>query len=326
MRPPRDSVVAVLGTDTYLADAALESVLTTAVGSDRGDAVKVLRGEEMTWAEVADAARSPSLFTPRLAVVVRDADKVKGDEEPLLGVLEAPADGITLVLMAGKPDSRTRVWKQVQSKARLIPVEPLKGRSLRARVVQELKARALTIDDEGLDSLLERVGGDLRRLVGEIEKLMAYAAPRPALTLDDVAAVLGRGLARPLYRLSDALIVRDLPAAVLLLDEILDEGEPAPVVLGTMFRAVRQLRAARALGNAPAAEMASRLRVPPFKVADVCRASRNWSESDLRAAVSALLEADTRIKTGVDARTALTAALVASARGSGAPTTSGSPR
>jgi DNA polymerase III subunit delta len=286
----------------------------------------VLRGDETTWTQIADAARSPSLFSPRLAVVIRDAERVKGDEEALIGVLEDPADGITLVLLAVKPDGRKRVWRQVQAKARIIPAEPLKGRALRARVVQEFKERDLTIDDEGLDSLIERVGGNLRRLLGEVEKLMAFASPRRAITLDDVAAVMGKGLAQPIYKLSDALMARHPAVAVAFLEEILDEGEAAPMVLAALFRTVRQVRGARALGNAPPAEFASRLGVLPFKVEDVRRAARGWSSKDVKEAVSALTEADRRIKTGVDPRTALTAAIVACSRGSGAPTPYGSRR
>lgn len=286
----------------------------------------MLRGDETTWTQIADAARSPSLFSPRLAVVIRDAERVKGDEEALVGVLEDPADGITLVLLAVKPDGRKRVWRQLQAKARIIPAEPLKGRALRSRVVQEFRERNLTIDDEGLDSLVERVGSNLRRLLGEVEKLMAFASPRRAIILDDVAAVMGKGLAQPIYKLSDALMARHPAVAVAFLEEILDEGEAAPMVLAALFRTVRQVRGARALGNASPAEFTSRLGVLPFKVEDVRRAARGWSSRDVKEAVSALVEADRRIKTGVDPRTALTAAIVACSRRAYEPTPYGSRR
>lgn len=306
--------MAILGADSYLAEGALEVVLANAVGADRSSAVTMLRGDESTWTQVADAARSPSLFSERAAVVVRDADRLKGDDAVLAGVLDDPAPGITLVLVAAKPDARRRIWKKIQSKGRIVAADPLRGRALRSRVVQELESRALSIDADGLESLLDRVGADLRRLVGEIEKLEAYAAPRRRLTIDDVAATLGKGLARPLYRLSDALIERQPIAALSLLDEILDEGEAAPLVLSALLRAIRQVRGVRALGRASAAELAARLRIPPFKIEDLRRAARSWSPSDLKAAVRALIEADTRIKTGIDPRTALTAAVVACAR------------
>jgi DNA polymerase III delta subunit len=68
------SAYGIFGTDTYLAEEALEKILAQAVGADREDSVTVLRGTETTWAAVADAARSRSLFAPRRAVVVRGAE------------------------------------------------------------------------------------------------------------------------------------------------------------------------------------------------------------------------------------------------------------
>jgi DNA polymerase III delta subunit len=295
-------------------------VLVDALGTgNRQDAMSVLRGDESSWIQVADAARSPSLFSPRLAVVVRDADRLRGDEELIDAILENPAAGITLVLLASKPDKRKRLWRKVESaareaKAKVLSVEPLRGRALRTRVLAELRARDLSIDEEGLASLLERVGADLRRLIGELEKLTAFAAPRRRLTLDDVAAVMGKGIAQPLYRLADAFMARHPAVAVAYLEEILDEGEPAPVVVAALFRTVRQVRGARALGNAPPSEFQARLQVPAFKAEDVRRAARTWSDRDVKEAVVALMECDRRIKTGVDARTALTAAIVACSR------------
>jgi DNA polymerase III delta subunit len=41
------------------------------------------------------------------------------------------------------------------------------------------------------------VGGDLRRLMGELEKLETFAEGR-AISAEDVASLAGRGLGRPL--------------------------------------------------------------------------------------------------------------------------------
>lgn len=295
----------------------MEATLQKTVGADRSDALTVLRGDEVTWTQIADAARSPSLFAPSRAVVVRDADKVKGPEDGIEGILEEPVPGIAVVVMASHPDRRRSIWKRLQSKATVIAADPLKGKALRMRTVDELKRRGLTLDGEGCDALLERVGADFRRVVGEIEKLDAYAAPRRSLGADDVAAVLGQGIAQPLYKFTDALLRKDAVTALALLQEILDEGEAGPLVIGAMFRAVRQIRGARALRGSSAAELASRLGVPPFKVEDLRRASQQWSDRDVASAISALMEADRRVKTGIDARTALTAAVVACSRGSG---------
>lgn len=298
----------------------MEKLLAAAVGPDRADAVEVLRGDETTWTSVLEAARTGSLFAPRRAVVVRGADALKGEGEELAACLDDPVPGVNLIFMATKPDKRRSAWKLILERASVVPVEPLKGRALRAWVVEHLRRRKLALSDEGLEELLERVGQDLRRLVGEIDKLEAFGKGERALEAEDVAAVLGRGLGRPLYRLGDAMGARRPVLVLELLDEALAEGEAPLKVLGVLHRALRQVRGARSLREARASreEVIARLGLLPFKAGAVLEASSRWSDQDLAAAFSALERADRRLKYGAEPRVALAAA-VAEACGGACP-------
>lgn len=314
-------VCAIVGADSFRAEEALERLLAATVGPERTDAVEVLRGDEGSWARVLDAARTRSLFAARRVVVVRGAELLKGSDEEVQAYLGDPTPGVTLVLMAAKPDRRRAVWKRILERAEVVSAEPLKGRALRAYVVDHLRRRSLILSEEGLEELLERVGQDLRRLMGEIDKLEAFGGGRTALSAEEVASVLGRGLARPLYRLGDAMIGRRREQVLELVGEVLEEGEAPPLVLGTLHRALRQVRGARALrdSRAPREEIASRLRVPPFKVGDLLEATRRWSEDELKAAFAALGLADRRVKLGVDPGTALAAAVTEACGARNAP-------
>ena len=311
--PPRGAragLHVVAGADSYLAEEGLESILAGAVGPDRADAVQVFRGEETTWTRVAEAARTGSLFASRRAVVVRNADALKGDGDDMVAYLGDPAPDAAVILLAAKPDKRKTVWKKVMEAAAVVPADPLKGRSLRARVAQSVRERKLPLRDDGLEELLERVGQDLRRLMGELDKLEAFGATAP-LSAENVAAVLGRGLAPPLYRLGDAFASRRGRETMQILQALLEEGEVPLKMLGTFHRSLRQVRGALALRGSRAAreEMVSRLGVLPFKVGDVLEASRRWSEEDLRRAFAALDTADRRMKSGGEPGTALAAAV-----------------
>ncbi len=305
-------VYAIVGEDSYLAESALADLLETAIGG-QASALQALRGDETTWVRLLDAARSRSLFAERRALVVRGAEGLKGSDEGLARFLDAPNPDVTLVLLAAKVDRRKGAWRLLNERAQIVSAEPLKGRALRARVVEEVRRRQLLLGEDGLDELIERVGQDLRRLVGEVEKLQAYAGrPGARLSADDVAAVLGRGLARPLYKVSDALWARRGVEVLELVAEILADGEPAQRVLATLHRALRQIRGTRALleAQAPRDVFAQRLGLLPFKVNDAMEAARRWSSADLERAARALAQADRRLKTGTDAQPALAAAIV----------------
>jgi DNA polymerase-3 subunit delta len=313
------AVQLIVGGDSWLADEALESALQAAVGAERAESVQVFRGDETSWARVVEAARTGSLFATRRAVVVRQADGLKGDGEEVLAFAADPSPEATMILLAVKPDKRRSPWKRLFDKAAVVPAEPPKGRALRGYVLDQVRRRQLKLADEGFEELLERVGQDLRRLVGELEKLAAFAEGRKApLSAEEVAAVLGKGLAQPLYKLSDAMGARRAGRVLELLEAALDDGEPALKVLGTLHRALRQVRGARALREARASrdEIVSRLNLLPFKVNDVLDATRAWTDAELARGIAAFDRADRRIKSGADGRLALSAA-VAEACGKG---------
>jgi DNA polymerase III delta subunit len=307
----------VVGADSLLAEEALERLLADHLGDSREDAITTLRGEETTWARVLESARTGSLFAPQRAVVVRNAEQLKGEDDAVVAYLDDPSPGLLLVLMAVKPDKRKAVWKRILERAALTPADPLKGRSLRAHVQDRLRRRQLALAEDALEELLERVGQDLRRLVGEIDKLEAFAAGRKGpLTAEDVAAVSGRGLTAPLYKLSDAFSGRRLEVVLALMEEALEDGMAPLLILATLHRAVRQVRGAKALqeARAPQDEIISRLGLLPFKVRDVLEAARRWSDPELASALRALDVADRRIKLGAEPRSALLAAVAAARR------------
>jgi DNA polymerase-3 subunit delta len=327
-------VHAVLGEDTYLAEQALERLVDAAVGGERQDALRVFDGDEATWEEVVSAARTGSLFVSRRAIVVRRADQFRQDrsgpgdapadrprkardaKHPLESYLEDPAPDVTLVLLAAKPDRRRNPWKKLTAVATVHDASPKKGQALRAHVAEELRARGLRFAPDALEDLLAEVGQDLRRLMGEVDKVEAWAGDRKEITADDVGAVLGRGLGQPLYRLSDAFASAEAPASLELVERLLGDGEEGLRLLATLHRTLRQVRAAAAMreARAPRAEIGSKL-LPPnmqFKLDALLEASRRWSEPDLRRALSALGRADRRMKRGADAATTLVAAVVES--------------
>jgi DNA polymerase III subunit delta len=338
-------IQAIVGEDTYLAEEALERVLAAAIGAERQEALQVLYGDEKKWEDVLGSARTGSLFVSRRAIVVRRAEllkyvnapkddetperegrkgKARVEEDPVLAYAGDPAPDVTLVLMAAKPDRRRNPWKKLLARATVHDVSPKKGRALRAHVEAELRARGLRFAPDALNELLGEVGQDLRRLMGEVDKLEAFAEGRKDITADDLGAVMGRGLGQPLYLLSDSFSGRDVAVSLEHVERLLADGEEGLRILSTLHRSLRQVRGALAMreARAPRDEIGAKL-LPPnmqFKLDALLDDSRRWSETDLRRALSTLGRADRRMKRGGDAATTLVAAVAESCAGERRPT------
>jgi DNA polymerase-3 subunit delta len=226
--------------------------------------------------------------------------------------------------MAAKPDRRRHPWKKLLGLATIHDVSPKKGRALRTHVESELRARGLRFAPDALEELLGEVGQDLRRLMGEVDKVEAFAGGRKDITEDDLGAVLGRGLGQPLYRLSDSFSGRDVSASLELVERLLGDGEEGLRILSTLHRSLRQVRGAVAMreAGAPRDAIGAKL-LPPnmqFKLDSLLDASRSWSEADLRRALRVMGGADRRMKRGGDPATTLVAAVAESCRGERPPT------
>jgi DNA polymerase-3 subunit delta len=310
----------IAGSEPRLAEEALEELVAGALGPRRDHSLELLRGDETTWARVVDVARTGSLFAERRVVVVRNADALKGEGDEVTAYLDDPTPELTLIVMASKPDRRRAVWKALSDRGTVHSADPLKGRQLRAYVTGQVKKRGLRLADDGLQELLERVGQDLQRLTGELDKLEAFAqGQRAALGADEVASVLGRGQAQPLYKLGDALAARRPAETLQLLQEILEAGEPALLVMSALHRALRNARGVLALVNkrVPRDEIAKGLGNLAWKVDQVIASARRWTDDDLRAALQALDQADRKMKTGAEPLSVLAAAVAEACRGAG---------
>jgi DNA polymerase III subunit delta len=253
-------------------------------------------------------------------VVVRGAEALKGEGAEMTAYLDDPPPGVVLVLVAAKADKRKPVWKAVVDRASVVMAEPMKEGQLRRYVADEVRRRKLAVSQDGVAELVERVGPDLRRLMGELEKLEAFAAGGGTLTADDVAAVLGKGRAQPLYRLGDAFAARKAAEALGLMEELLEEGEEALRILGTLHRSLRQVRGALGLKAARASrdQMLNALKLNgpfAFKLTSLLEAAEAWSDAELAGAMAALERADARVKSGAEPRSSLATAVLEACRG-----------
>jgi DNA polymerase-3 subunit delta len=311
--------------DSFLAERALDEVLASALGPEPSpEAIESFRGDESSWARICEAAQTGSLFAQERVVLVRRAEALKGDGTEIVAYAQAPNPAVTLILVAQSIDRRRAVWKKLHAAAEVISAEPLKGARLAGFVRSEIRRRGLAISDEGVEEIIARVGQDLRRLSGELDKLEAFVDGRKdGLDVDEVARVLGRGMAPPLFRLADAFSERQTRRALEHLEVMLDEGEEALRILATLHRALRQVRAAadpsvRALRPA---EAAGQLGLPPnmaFKAGSILQAASRWSAGDLQRGTVLLAGADRRLKLGGQPKAVLSAAVVGICGGGGA--------
>jgi DNA polymerase-3 subunit delta len=237
---------------------------------------------------------------------------------------------VRLLVSAGKVDKRKSFYKTLE---KIGSVETFAGWSADdkdwADQAQTWALRALRdlkneISDEALALLVANVGPNIRMLNSEIEKLSLYVAPRLQIEIDDVNAVVTRNKLARAFALADALGDRHLARLLPCLDRELWEirRDPQRNEIGLLYGLiskvrvlifVREMLARRwlrqdsdfssfkaQLSRVPADELPddkkfNPLSVNPYVLFRAVSQAKNYSQSELIAAMDLLLQCNQKL-------------------------------
>lgn len=161
-------------------------------------------------------------------------------------------DGNVLVLTAEKPDRRLSLTKRIEKLGEHVVCKAEQtGRTIETLDVSAVRDAVLSRHGKRLkrdaEDLLKRmIGGEMRLLSGELEKLCLYVGERGEITVEDVRAIgVTRVREEAFWELGSAVVGRDLPSALWYLHDAFDHGRhPIPVLAGisSALRRAAQVR------------------------------------------------------------------------------------
>ena len=209
-----------------------------------------LYGGETTAADVVDAAKTLPMMAPQRVVLVMHAERLlvpkkeseaaARDLEVLESYLKKPVDTACLVLVAADLDRRRSLTKLLLSKAAVVecsgPADAAEAaRWVRDRVSQE----GMTIDARAARLVADRVGPDVGRLRGDVDRLVLYAADKKAITAEDVLEVVGPAASHDDWAVTRAIERGAAADALRELTLLMDGGAVPYMVLGQLAWFVR---------------------------------------------------------------------------------------
>jgi DNA polymerase-3 subunit delta len=247
----------------------------------------------------------------------------EGDVSPLTQRLHSGLpDGHVLVISASEADAKNPLVAWAKSQGRLIDLkvsQRLKDLDLNAVAADFLAPFGKKLG-RGVEAVLkDRIGGNLRLLQSELEKLAAYA-DKDTIEKADVELLVGRARDEEFMELSDALQKRDLAMTLRYVDDALGSGGHPLMLLGAVASIVRGLLESHermrqlAPKGAPRSfdEFKSKIfprieaeaeanggRVPhPYAAFIQMQAASRFQRGELREALRHCAEADLQLKSG----------------------------
>ena len=301
-------VYLICGDEPLLKEEAAERIRRAVLGESAAEASwnrTVLEGGSASLAEILDTARTLPMLGSRRLVWVKETERIREpDAAPLREYLGSPSPTTCLLFStgSGKADFRKGIFKALQSSAKVLEYQPLKGaavtRWLRGRA-QEMEAQ---IDEEALALFELHAGPELLRLEQEMKKALDFIAPRRRITGQDVDQTLASVSAGSIFDWAEQTGAGEAGGAIRLLRSLLAEGEEPARLLFLLARHLRMLILGHALvkSGVRGHDLAAALGIPPypFLIEKARRQIQEFPPAAGGGVVRRLLEADRAIKSG----------------------------
>lgn len=302
-------VYILMGEESYYIDKVCEAIIDNALKEEEKDFnLTVLYGSETKAQRVMDEARRFPVMAERQVVVVREAQALK-DLEQLEKYMDKPVPATILVIcyMGGTIDARKKLITKANAIGQVLNSEPLKYDKDIVRFINEYlkKEHKATIEERAAQVVAAHIGGDLKRLTSELEKVLISFSEKDKkyITSDLVESKIGISKNYNVYELRDALINRDALKAHRIAKYFEENPKSGGLfaLLPQTFSFFQNLMLAYYTPN-PKTESAimSQLGLRnPYQIRDYIIAMKNYSPTKTLQIISKLREIDARSK-GLD--------------------------
>ena len=304
------------GEETYLRDHYLgklrEQLLTGGMGEFN---LHELSAKEMSPRALEEAVDCLPMMAERTLVQVTDFDLFKAgekDREEYIRILSQLPDYACVLflydLIDYKGDARTKLAAALREHGTVVDFVRQSQGDLTDWVCRRFKALGKDIDSRLALELIFLCGDLMNNLIGEIEKIGAYARG-PRITREDIDAVATPQLDAVVFRMTDAIGEKNFDRAMSVLGELFQMQEAPIKILWSLGRQMRQLYSALlALAQGRGgAYVAGLWNLKPYPADKLMASARRFSLPWCRRAVVLCGQADLAMKsTGQDGRELLT--------------------
>ena len=302
-----------LGRDAYLRDVLRERVIEASIEpAARSWAISRYSAEQGEFAAALAQARTVPMLARRQVVIVTEVEELERTSEEkreaetrsLAEYFADPAPFTVLIFEAKELDQRTRFAKMLQEQMLVVVAQLPEDPRERARTAgmlagQMARHRDSAIEDDAADELADLCNCDLAAMQSEIEKLATYVGAGRPIQRADVEALVVSEKKHSVWELAEVLATGQRARAFLFLANVLQQGEPAPALIGAMAWMYRKLMEAQQLSpHTSSYQAAGRLGMRVATAEMAIRHARKIPRQRLVDGLRALYDADSTLKAG----------------------------
>lgn len=210
--------------------------------------------QEASLSTILAEMMSLPAFSPYRVVMVRGIQHLKAaDAEALAAAVARLPESTVLILYTHAeaeeeerskgPAVGAKLLSAVEKYGVVIECKPLTARTFEGWVLARVREAGKEMAQEALERFAFLTASNTATADPELQKLMLYVGDRPVIEREDVDAVVSRTVEAQVFRLVDAIALRDASLAMRLLQDVLaSSGRADAVVPRLLVLIARQLR------------------------------------------------------------------------------------
>jgi DNA polymerase-3 subunit delta len=146
-----------------------------------------------------------------------------------------------------------------------------------------IEQRGLSIQSKALHMLVGHIGNDLQRIENEVEKLSVNLSGRKQISEDDIEQYIGVSKEFNIFELQAAVVNRDLPAALNIINYFASNPKAAPIqlILPTFYAFFSKLIVAAASPSRDEYSLSALLGLKGFFVKQYLQALQRYTYADI---------------------------------------------
>lgn len=269
---------------------------------DGGDPMNLhyFEGKGIQAGEVIDLAETMPFLAARRVLVLENSELFKRGGEQLAEYLASPAQTAFFVFVEPEVDKRSKLYKAVQTKGRVIECGTQDEAVLKRWILEFLKKENKKITERDLNFFLEKTGTNMENIRGELEKLICYCLGRDVVTAQDIEEICVRQVSSQIFDMVSAVAEKRQKQAMELYYDLLTLKEPPMRILYLITRQFNMLLQVKELKNkgCDANTIGTKVGLAGFIARKYVAQAAKFKEADLRKALADCVETEEAVKTG----------------------------
>ncbi len=292
------------GSSHFLSLEATHEQIDSIKSKKEGLEVLTINADTLDSQSILDALTSQNLFVSERILFIKRLYRNKKKEElipAITKILENSTSKDTVIIWEDqKIKSNTKYYKFFGKDKKVEGFDELNKRTFFTWLREELKKQGMKMEAVATKEIAERTNYDPERCANELKKLKLMVDDNE-IKKEDVEKLITNTLERDIWGLIESINEGDTKKSTRILEKLLSQAVDVNFIISMIARNLRLITLTKFLVNEgkSSSEIASILKIIPFTVPSLIRASKDYSEKKITYLYTKLSNLDYQIKRGL---------------------------